>query len=145
LDHWGCHYVQKVCKAHVKAKAAHPSDVPPHNSRYAPRAMSQSMCNSSEGTARQQPGVPRKTPSSARPTIREPQGGAPPERPLTKGNKNDIQHEWKMPKPFQQEELRLELLASSELNPLPAQMPRNRTCGAIPHAGPLPLPQCGGF
>ncbi|KAJ6592540.1 hypothetical protein B0H19DRAFT_1224467 [Mycena capillaripes] len=42
--------------------------------------MSQSMCNSSEGTARQQPGVPRKTPSSARPTIREPQGGAPPER-----------------------------------------------------------------
>ncbi|KAJ7687329.1 hypothetical protein B0H14DRAFT_3672968 [Mycena olivaceomarginata] len=38
----------------------------------------------SHGTACQQPGVPRKTPSSARPTIREPQGGAPPERTSTK-------------------------------------------------------------
>ncbi|KAJ7854213.1 hypothetical protein B0H14DRAFT_3136647 [Mycena olivaceomarginata] len=62
------------------------------------------------GTVCQQPGVPRKTPSSARPTIREPQGGAPPERTSTKGNKNDIQHEWKMPKPFQQEELRWSFL-----------------------------------
>ncbi|KAJ6526417.1 hypothetical protein B0H19DRAFT_1084517 [Mycena capillaripes] len=33
----------------------------------------------------------------------------------TKGSKNDIQHEWKMPKSSQQE-LRLELLASSEWN-----------------------------
>jgi hypothetical protein len=53
---------------------------------------------------------------SARPIICKPQGGALSERMSTKGNKNDIQHEWKMPKPFQQEELCLELLVSPELN-----------------------------